>query len=87
MRYHLHNINIHEIIHIAKNAYNHISQNGIAAYLTNKSKIGDHFAKKNEKKNSHHNTTIKIHNFVLFNITVFFDLLYFLLLAKMGKFS
>jgi len=69
-------------MHIEKNAYNHISQNGIAAYLTSKSKIGDHFAKISEKKNINHKTIMKIHNFVLFNITVFFDLLYFLLLAK-----
>ena len=82
IRYHLISIIIHVKIHIPKNAYNHIAQNGIAAYFTSKSKIGDHFAKKREKKNNPHKIIINTHNLVLFNTNVFFDFLYLLLLAK-----
>ena len=86
IKYHFINISIHTITHNQKNTNNQVSPKGRDAYFTSKSKIGDPFAKYNEKKNKNHNTIIKIHNFVLFNITVFFDFLYFLL-AKTGKFS
>jgi hypothetical protein len=71
------------MIHNAKNIINHISPNGIAAYLCNKSNIGDHLAKKNEKKYSTHNMTKVTHKVFLFNLIIFFLDLY-LLLAKIN---
>jgi len=87
IKYHFSNINIHTNTHNQKKTNNQVSPKGIAAYFTSKSKIGDHFAKYNEKKNKNHNMIMKIHNFVLFNITVFFDFLYFLLLATTKNIS
>ena len=74
---------IHTMIHNAKNIINPISPNGIAAYLCNKSNIGDHLAKKNEKKYSTHNMTKVTHKVFLFSLIIFFLDLY-LLLAKIN---
>lgn len=81
MRYHFAIIMIHTMIHRAKNIDNPESPNGIAAYFCNNSNIGDHFAKKNEKKYNHQTIIMIAHSVFLFNLRVFFLVLY-LLLAK-----
>ena len=83
IKYHFAIIMIHTMIHSAKNIMSPISPNGIAAYLCNKSNIGDPFAKKNEKKYNTHSMTKVTHKVFLFNLIIFFLVLY-LLLAKIN---